>query len=131
MKTNVTIILTAFALIGSNSAGAQGLKDVEICENIKNITARDAANALENGCSSAGVDIEVKRLRAWVFERLQPKHLPTKLECLSSCAVLDAFEDMEMSECVVQVHVKPFTEGMVNSIDFNAATCEAIDQQAN
>lgn len=122
------IVLLAIA---TNPANAQNLRDIEICENVKNITARDAGKALDKGCAGIGVNIGEERSRRWVFDRLEPRHLPTKLECLSSCAVLDAFDDMKMSDCVVEVHVKPFTEGMTNNIVFNAQTCKAIKQEAS
>lgn len=131
-KTFHTSVLIVLAAITSGNASAEGLFDnVEICENIRNITARDTAKGIQAGCSEAGMHIDGKKLRKWVYNRLEPKHLPAKLECLASCAALKAFENTEMRECVVDVHVKPFVEGVVGSMIFNSDSCGDIKSQAN
>jgi len=130
VNTTAKIALTAFVIFVSNSTNAQGLKDIEICENIKNITARDTAVALRKGCASAGVEISKADLRKWMYNRLEPEYLPTKLECLASCAVLDAFDNQNMSECVVGTHVRPFVEAVVAGTSFDEPTCEMIRTQA-
>lgn len=133
LKTVMIISVSFFCTAISNSkAYAEGLfDDIEICENIRNITARDTAKGIQAGCAKAGTDIDGKKLRKWLYNRLEPKHLPAKLECLASCAALKAFGNTEMRECVVDVHVKPFVEGVVGSMDFNANSCGDIKSQAN
>lgn len=114
----------ALTLIFSSAQAVAGplTKPPPTCETVQSYLAYEIAVAIKGRCDPTGVKMKIPDVHRWFNKTLTEDEISPET-CRTSCAKLRSTEGMGLAQCVKQVHVAPFVQGMMNNGAYNATTC--------
>ncbi|EXJ11404.1 hypothetical protein [Nitrincola alkalisediminis] len=129
-KRLLTIVLMAFLSATAVNADSFFDKPLPICSNIQSYLAYEISLAVKSRCDNVGVSMTIKDLHQ-TFNSMLTSDDVSPEECNQGCLLLGATKGMSMSDCVKNVHVAPFVQGMMDSGVYSQDNCNHMRSRLN